>query len=119
MTRHVRGRQGEKLAAQYLTGEGYTVVERNFRSKRGEVDVIAVKGDQLVFAEVKSWNALHARDLEYSVDRRKRRRITETSRFFLLKHPEYAGHRLRFDLLFISHGQGKPLHIKNAFDGVG
>lgn len=52
------GRAGEDLAAAYLEGRGMTIVERNFRCPRGEIDIIARDGDELVFVEVKTRRSL-------------------------------------------------------------
>ncbi|MBP5618294.1 MAG: YraN family protein, partial [Clostridia bacterium] len=48
------GERGEKLAARYLRRKGYRILERNFQTRFGEIDLIARKGDQLVFVEVKT-----------------------------------------------------------------
>jgi putative endonuclease len=48
-----RGREGERLASQYLSGQGYCILEKNWRSRRGEVDLIAQKKGRLFFVEVK------------------------------------------------------------------
>jgi putative endonuclease len=50
------GRQGEDLAARFLEEKGMELLARNFRSRRGEIDLIALDGDTLVFAEVKTWS---------------------------------------------------------------
>ena len=92
------------------------MIRRNFRSRRGEIDVVALRGDQLVFAEVKSWDVLHTEDLEYAINSRKQRRIIETSELFMVRNPQLADLRRRYDLLFFSKDQGEdPLHIENAF----
>ena len=92
------------------------MIRRNFRSRRGEIDVVALRGDQLVFAEVKSWDVLHSEDLEYAINARKQRRIIETSKLFMVRNPQLADLRLRYDLLFFSEDRGAdPLHIENAF----
>ena len=55
MNRWRRGRDGEQRAEQYLSDRGYTVLARNFRSRIGEIDIIAEKDDRIVFVEVKNW----------------------------------------------------------------
>jgi putative endonuclease len=113
---HLKGLQGEQTAVRYLEERGYEVLDRNFRSRRGEVDVIVRKGGQLVFVEVKHWDAYGADSLEYAIDARKQRRIRQSGEFFIYQHPQFAELHIRFDVLLV-----KPEgidHIKNAFDGV-
>ena len=50
-----RGRAGEEAGAAWLAERGWTIVERNFRSRMGEVDIIASRGETLAFCEVKAW----------------------------------------------------------------
>jgi putative endonuclease len=114
------GAQGETEAVEYLRSAGYAIVERNFRSRRGEIDIIAEKDGTLAFLEVKSWGAYSESELEYSIDARKQRRITETARVFLMVKPLYSGKKLRFDVIFISSGDSRKRvrHIENAFSGA-
>ena len=57
------GALGERLAAKYLEGKGYRILERNFRCRMGEIDLIALRGNDLVFTEVKlRKDASHAYD---------------------------------------------------------
>jgi len=58
------GAEGEALAAGYLEKEGWTVLSRNWRTRRGEIDIIALEADTLVFIEVKTWPRGEAEDLE-------------------------------------------------------
>lgn len=115
MNRWRVGREGEKRAEQYLSERGYTVRERNFRSRRGEVDIIAEKGDRIVFVEVKNWDYLDSGDLEYAIDRRKQQRILETSRYYLHIHPELRRKRLGFDVILLSPKTPRIIHYENAF----
>jgi len=55
-SKHILGRYGEDRAAQYLADRGYEIIERNWRSARGEIDLIARVKDRLVFVEVKTRN---------------------------------------------------------------
>ncbi len=112
---------GETRAAEYLLGMGYVLVDRNFRSRAGEIDIIAEKDGVLAFVEVKAWDAFGEADLEYSIGRVKRRRIAETARLFLARRPELADMRMRFDVIFCS-GRGDSVtgvrHIEDAFGGA-
>jgi putative endonuclease len=112
------GRMGEELADAYLQAQGYRVLARNFRSRRGEVDIVAQKGERLVFVEVKRWNAYAAGELEYALDRRKQRRILDAARHFLLENPGLQGSRIACDVILLSGREPEIRHIEDAFDGV-
>jgi putative endonuclease len=112
-----RGAAGEDCAVVYLSRNGWTVRDRNFRTRGGEIDIIAEKEGTVSFIEVKSWRALPVDSLEFSIDGRKRRKIARTARFYLSRAPELAGMRLRFDVLFIGGGAEPIRHIENAFGG--
>ena len=115
MKSSLKGILGENRAVLYLEETGYDILERRFRSGRGEVDIIARKGENLVFVEVKTWDVLSADSLELSVDARKRNRIRQCASYFLLCHPELGGCRIRFDLIFLSRRMEKIDHWESAF----
>ena len=110
-----RGARGEDAAAGWLTQRGYAILARNFRSRSGEIDIVAEKEGALAFVEVKSWRSLGAADLEYSIGSEKQRRIAGAARYFLSRRPALAGRPMRFDVLFL--GAGRIEHIENAFSG--
>jgi len=112
-----RGAEGEELAAAYLSRNGWTVRERNFRSRGGEIDIIAEKDGTVAFIEVKAWRSLPLDALEFSITGRKQRRIAHTARVYVSRTPELAGRRLRFDVLFIGAGAAPIRHIEDAFGG--
>ena len=115
MNRWGRGREGERRAEQYLSERGYTVLERRFRSRRGEIDLIVEKGDRIVFVEVKNWAYLDRGDLEYAIDRRKQDRIVATSRQYLHAHPQYRNRHLGFDVILVSPNTPEVIHYEDAF----
>ncbi|HUI72672.1 MAG TPA: YraN family protein [Spirochaetia bacterium] len=119
LKRHSRqkGSEGEDRAAAWLRSQGWTIRERNFRTRKGEVDIIAEKGPLVAFFEVKTWGCLPASELEYSVSARKRARIEQTARFYLASNPRLAARRLRFDVLFLVPGTSEIRHIEDAFQG--
>jgi len=69
------GALGEKIAAEYLTGLGYMIRERNFRSREGEIDIIAEKDDFLVFIEVRTRTSTSYGTPEESVTAQKKERL--------------------------------------------
>jgi putative endonuclease len=115
VTNSDKGLEGENKASRYLEDNGYTILERRFRSGPGEVDIIVRKGELVVFVEVKTWDVLGMESLEHSIDSRKRGKIRKTASLFLLRHPELGGCRIRFDLIFLSRRMEKLDHWENAF----
>ena len=107
------GKQGETLAAKALTQAGLRIIEMNFRTPRGEIDIIAQDGETLVFAEVKSWSSYGPEDLENSITRKKQARIIETAKYFLSIHRKYSHMKVRFDVIFLGN-QGMR-HLESAF----
>ena len=108
-----KGRAGEDSAVLYLEEKGMRVIAKNFRSLRGELDIIALDRETLIFVEVKTWSAYGIEALEQSLDDKKRRKIIETSKYFLSLHREYKYMAIRFDVIFISP-EGIT-HIASAF----
>lgn len=101
---------GERLAAVYYRRRGCRVLEMNFRTRRGEIDVIAQKGDMLIFAEVKT--------RDEAVTAQKRRRIVLAAQGYLLLHPELAENFMRFDVVEVTVprlGTPRLNCIENAF----
>ncbi len=112
-----KGFAGEERAASWLLSQGWTIRERNFRSRRGEIDIIAEKGPRLSFVEVKAWKSLPQSELEYAVDGRKRARIEQAARYYLAQHPGTGDKQLSFDVIFIDTGAESVHHIEEAFPG--
>jgi putative endonuclease len=108
-----KGRAGEDAAALYLEEKGIKILERNFRSRKGEIDIIALDGETVVFVEVKAWSFYGIEALEYALDAKKRHKIIETSKYFLSLHRKYRYMTVRFDVVFIS-SEGIT-HLASAF----
>ncbi|MCR5435945.1 MAG: YraN family protein [Treponema sp.] len=110
------GNNGEDRASEYLINKGYEILERNWRTKDGEVDIIVKKDDYLVFVEVKTLpNA--TKDMLLSVlNQKKLSRIVKNSKRFLINHRQYSNSYIRFDVIILDM-QGYPCvyHIENAF----
>jgi putative endonuclease len=107
------GREGEERASAALVDAGMRIIARNVRSRRGEVDIVALDGDTVVFVEVKTWTAYGFEDLRFGIDRKKQRRIIETAKYFLSVHREYNCMAVRFDVVFI--GPESITHLASAF----
>jgi len=110
-----RGRKGEEEVALLLKSEGWQILARNFRAGRGEIDIVALKGDVLTFVEVKSWSANAVSELSQSITATKITRIVETSKIFLTKYRQYSRKCIRYDVFFIGV-DGKPTRYEGAFD---
>lgn len=113
------GQAGEAQVAERLSASGWSVLERNWRTRRGEIDIIAIDGDTVVFVEVKTWPRGSLSDLELSVGPVKQKRIMETAKCFLATHRKYSGMYVRFDVIFVSSdplagGSLKFRHLKDA-----
>ena len=112
----VVGNAGEEKACDFLKENSYSIIERNFRTRSGEIDIIAKKDDVLVFAEVKALPSGNAETLSHELDLRKQRKIIKTANFFLLNHREYNNSKIRFDVLVIDMPNLPSVyHIQDAF----
>ena len=112
-------RDGEDAACGYLEEHGFTILARNFRDRRGEIDIVALKDDTLVFVEVKTWRGVSFEDIGFSVDERKRQTIVMESKRFLSQFPDYKNTFVRYDLIFIDPENGALEHVADAFTETG
>ena len=120
-TRKAQGDAAEERACRHLERSGFTIVERNFRTRGGEIDIIARKGDLLVFVEVRSREVPDFGTPEESVTPAKRRRIVAAARHYLSKVPPSSWREARFDVIAIE-GSGDAAvlrHYPAAFDAKG
>lgn len=110
------GNKGEDRACDYFLSKGYAVVDRNYRTKGGEIDIIVLKGETLVFVEVKTMPNATVDMLSKVLNTQKQQRIIKTSKRFLQNHREYNNSYIRFDVIVMDM-QGLPpvYHIENAF----
>jgi putative endonuclease len=113
------GDRGERAAARYLRRKGMRVIVRGYRTRLGEIDLIARDGDTLVFVEVKSRRQGVPAE---AVTPEKQRRITLAALHFLRKHG-LLDVRSRFDIVAIvwpdERGEPRIAHIPDAFEAVG
>jgi putative endonuclease len=119
--RRAQGDAAEDRACRHLEGSGLTIVERNFRTPVGEIDIVARKGDLLVFVEVRSREVPDFGTPEASVTPAKRRRIVGAARRYLSKVPPASWRAARFDVIAIEgSGDAAALrHYPAAFDAKG
>jgi len=111
------GDLGELAAVAALQKDGYRIVARNHRCRRGEVDVVAERGELLVFVEVRTRATAAFGTPEETVNSAKRRRVVAAARDFLARWrgPERG---VRFDVIAVVGGADAPrlTHLENAFD---
>lgn len=107
------GLQGEEKAVHYLQAEGFTIVQRNFAKRGGEIDIIACKGDLLIFVEVKTRSNAYFSTSEV-VTPSKQKKIIYTAKSFLAQS-EYVDKACRFDVILVEGGSLQVTHIPHAF----
>ncbi len=102
----------------HLMSNGLTIRARNYRCKRGEIDLIMIDGDTLVFVEVRYRSNPGYGNGAQSIDRRKRGRIIATAQHYLLRHDRLEQYPCRFDVISVSTRERRPTvdWIKNAFE---
>lgn len=110
-----RGVQGEKAAALFLQRKGFSVLDRNYRYKRSEIDLIVFRGNWLVFVEVKTRTSTSFGYPEDFVDSRKRKKIFEGAEQYMFDK-NWKGN-VRFDIVAVNLVGGRPKihHIEDAF----
>jgi putative endonuclease len=109
------GVTAEGRAAAYLERHGYAIAARRFKSKVGEVDIVARRGAELLFVEVKARRRLE--DAALSVTPRQQRRIVAAAEAWLADHPDDGGCDIRFDVILVAR-DGRAQHIAAAFDAT-
>ncbi|MFI7856031.1 MULTISPECIES: YraN family protein [Pseudomonas] len=113
------GQAAEAQALEHLQGQGLKLLARNWRCKGGELDLVMLDADTVVFVEVRY--RLHAGfgGALGSIDGRKQKRLVLAATSFLQKEPRWADHPCRFDVVALQGSQhaGRPLQwLKNAFE---
>ncbi len=109
-----RGHRGEWLAALALILKGYRILARRHRTRLGEIDLIARRGDLVLFVEVKARRTLiEAMD---AIGRESERRIEAAADLWLSRQPDYGRLSIRFDMVAVLPWRW-PVHVENAFNG--
>lgn len=120
MNKSDTGKLGEQYVCTYLAEHGYRIVERNYRIKGGEIDIIAENGDYIAFVEVKSRKPDSMVSGFEAVNKRKKSLIIKTAVDYCCKHPNTL--QPRFDVAQVIISEGKVLsidYISNAYDTTG
>ncbi len=108
------GRRGEEIAARFLQSQGCEILERNFRSKYGEIDILARDGAYLIVVEVKSRSGTKMGRPAEAVDYRKQQKIQKTFQYYRMRHQVSEFSPVRFDVIEIFDARNCNW-IKNAF----
>src|SRR5690242_12930757 len=111
------GLHGERIAAAYLTDAGLRVLDRNWRCREGELDIVAREGDALVFCEVKTRRGTGFGHPVEAVTPTKQRRLRLLAQRWLAAHDEHAPD-LRFDVVGVlvpPAGPARVVHLRGAF----
>lgn len=111
------GKAYEDLAATYLESQGYAILARNYHARRGELDLIALEGETLVFVEVRMRKSADPVSPMETITAQKRRRMALAARTYLARH-RITDRDCRFDVVGILHPPGcapKFDHLRNAF----
>ncbi len=113
-----RGTRGEDLALEYLIGQGYNLVQRNWRSRSGELDLVMRDGDCLVIVEVKARQGDAAGRAEQAISRVQGRRLLNAGEWFMQQHPEYADLFWRCDLVAITYRDDGPPEVQHYVNAI-
>ncbi|PPQ35661.1 putative endonuclease [Rhodoblastus acidophilus] len=106
------GLRAESLAALWLRAKLYRILDRNFLARGGEIDIVAQRGDTVVFVEVKARPRMEM--AQEAITALKIARISRAARFWLARNPWAVNFTLRGDAIFIAPGR-PPFHLADAF----
>ena len=112
MTRIETGRKAEELAAVFLQAKGLTIIEKNFRAKVGEIDIVAKDKDEIIFVEVRARASREFGGAAASVGGAKRRKLIRAASLWLQVRGWDGA--CRFDVVAVD--AGKLEHLPGAFD---
>lgn len=110
-----KGVIGEEIAVKHLKLKGYEILDRNYRTNIGEIDIVAIKHDLLIFVEVKARTNINYGYPYEAVNWKKQEKIIKTS-YIYIKHKQLDKYQIRYDIIEVFL-QKKPKinHIENAF----
>jgi putative endonuclease len=114
MTTREIGELGERKGFKYLKKYGYKIIEKNFRARSGEIDIIAKDKDHLVFVEIKLRTTSEFGTPGEAVGAAKQSKIIRSALQYIKMH-KISGANIRFDVLSIGPGESEIELIKNAF----
>lgn len=111
----VKGTLGEDIAVNYLKSKGYKIIDRNYSTSIGEIDIIAIKDNILVFIEVKARTNFNYGYPYEAVNWKKQEKIIKSS-YIYMKHKNLCKYQIRYDIIQVYlQKEPKINHIENAF----
>ena len=116
MAEHIDfGKQGEEIAVNYLIEKGYEILERNWRNRHNEIDIIAKDGKELVIVEVKTRKSNNYGEPDLAVNKQKQRLLIYAANAYIFRNN--LDINTRFDIISIVFNNGEPVidHIEDAF----
>lgn len=115
MQKNTYGKRSEIIASDFLKKKGYKILETNYKNKIGEIDVIALDGDYIVFVEVKARLSQKFGHPFDAIDERKQQKIHAVASLYMVKNQKY-GTNCRFDAISILGLEDPEItHIVDAF----
>lgn len=113
---HQTGQKGESIAADYLKGKGYSILDTNWRFEQYELDIVAKFGDDLVFVEVKTRSGFSHGYPEQAVNRKKAQTLLNAANYYL--EEKDLDCEIRFDIIAIllQKNRHRIYHIEDAID---
>lgn len=115
-THNDTGKLGEQLAAEYFEKAGYTIVEKNWRYHRAEIDLIALLDKMLVFVEVKTRSGSLWKSPEESINLRKRKLLFKAADAFMQTFPDDFSARFDVFTVVVENNQHKISHYPDALN---
>ena len=114
-SRHSLGSEGEKIACDLLVRKGYRILHRNFRYRRAEIDIIALRDEKIVFVEVKSRSSKWIENLGELVRPKQRKLLVQAADHYLVT--KAITYEARFDIItiFKSGSTLEIQHLEDAF----
>lgn len=109
-----RGHRSEWLAAVALMAKGFRILERRYRTRLGEIDLIVRRGDLVLIVEVKARRSLV--EAMEAIARQSERRIEAAADIWLSRQPDYGRFSVRFDMVAVLPWRW-PVHVENVFYG--
>jgi putative endonuclease len=111
------GQKGESVAAAYLEENGYIIIDRNYRTPHGEIDLIAAKGEAIAFIEVKTRTSNSLGPPEISITSRKIEHMHNAAEYFIQQHPEMSND-WRIDVITIQLKSHLSTPLVDHFENV-
>jgi putative endonuclease len=111
--RHRFGREAEERAAAYYRARGYRLVEKNFRAKRGELDLVLQRGGTLLFVEVKGRRRFWERHAWKTEWRKKEGSLRRAIAVYLQRRQHLEFDELRLEIVFVTQGR-----VEARFEGI-